>query len=203
MLIAYHVLTRDNETQMLGDATWYPEDPCGFYDWRFAQDGAPHPATCPACGRKTDPTFINPSYKLKKRRWDFGLTRDGYFIVSRRFRKFCEDQGWEGMEFVTLPAEDLFFVLRLTCILKFDVVKGETRFKKFCSQCGAYHDVVGAIPVYLSQISEPIEDGFYRSDLEFGSGHEQCPLILVGTNTAPKLRSQRFLRMRFDPVEIG
>ncbi len=203
MRIAYHVLTMFNETWMLGDETWYPDDPGGFYSWRIAQNGRPHPATCPACGRKTDPTYINPSYKVKKRRWDFGMTRDGYFSVSQRFRQFCEDQGWAGMEFVTLPADDQFFVLRLTRILTFDAARCEIRFEKFCRQCGAHHDVVGAIPVHLRGVSEAIEEGFFRSDLEFGSGHEHHPLILVGTKTAPKLRSQRFLRMQFDPVEIG
>jgi len=96
------------------------------------------------------------------------------------------------MTFVPLPADRDFFVLRLSKVLPFDAERRGTRFEDPCPTCQAFYNVIGATPVFLRGITEPIEEGFFRSDLEFASGHEQGPLILVGIGTAEKLKEQNF-----------
>jgi hypothetical protein len=41
----------------------------------------------------------------------------------------------------------------------------------------------------------------YRTDIEFGSGHEQQPIILVGVNTAEELRALNLRGLEFETVE--
>lgn len=135
MIIAYVLSPHDDGTYMLGTDTYRPRDPAGFYDWRFGNDGSPHPATCPTCGRKTDPEYINPSFRAKRRNWDMSSTYDGYRIVSRRFRDFCIQNGWPGMSFVSLPADADFLVLRLSIVLPFDADRRRTRFESLCPEC--------------------------------------------------------------------
>jgi len=185
---------------MLGDETYRPAG-ADFHDWRFGKDGIAHPTTCPNCGRKTDSTFINPKFKVRKRKWDISTTYDGYHLVSKRFRSFCVKHGWEGMTFVPLSADNDFFVLRLSRILKFDAQRRETRFENPCPTCRAFYSVIGATPVFLRDIKEPIEEGFFRSDLEFASGPEQSPLILIGVGTAEKLKKQKFQKYALHAVE--
>lgn len=192
MIIAYTISPHDDDTHMLGDETYRPPLATGFHDWRFGQEGIAHPATCQTCGRKTDPTYINPEFKVKRRSRDISATYDGYTLVSGRFRTFCEKQGWHGMSFIPLPSDKGFFVLRLSNVLPFDAERRGTRFEKLCPECRAFYDVIGATPAYLRDITEPIEEGFFRSDLEFASGPEQSPLILVGVRTAEKLKEQKF-----------
>lgn len=60
---------------------------------------------------------------------------------------------------------------------------------------------IGADPVYLTGVTEPIEEGFFRSDLEFASGPEQHPLFLVGVGTAEELRKQKFRKLDLIKVE--
>ena len=201
MIVAYELCPHDNDTHMLGDETFRPPRSAGFHDWRFGKDGVPHPATCPTCGTKTDPEYVNPKFKAKRRTWDIGATYDGYDIVSKRFRDFCRKHRWEGMTFVPLPADKDFFVLRLSKVLPFDSKRGETRFEDPCPTCGEYYNVIMEGPVYLRGVTEPIQDGFFRSDLEFASGPEQHPLILVGLGTAEKLRKQKFQKFNLEEVE--
>lgn len=201
MIVAYQCSVHADGTHMLGNETYRLPRSAGFHDWRFGKDGVPHPATCPTCGRKTDPEFVNPKFKAKRRTWDISATYDGYKVVSKRFREFSEKHGWEGMTFVPLPADKDFFVLRLSRVLPFDAKRRRTRFEDPCPACGAFYNVIGANPVYLRGVTEPIQEGFFRSDLEFASGPEQGPLILVGIATAEKLREQGFQKLYLKEVQ--
>lgn len=200
MILAYHFSPHDDGTHMLGKETYSLPRSAGFHDWRFGKNGVPHPATCPTCGRKTDPEYVNPHFRAKRRTWDISTTYDGYDIVSTRFRDFCQEHGWKGMSFVRLPEDKEFFVLRLSLVLSFDARRRGTRFEDLCPSCGGFYNVIGATPVYLSGVAEPIQDGFFRSDLEFASGPEQSPLVLIGLRTAEELRKQEF--QKFDLREV-
>lgn len=201
MIVAYMISPHDDGTHMLGVRTYRPPRSAGFHDWRFGENGVAHPATCATCGRKTDPTYINSEFKAKRRKRDISATYDGYDIVSTRFRRFCEEQGWQGMTFVPLPADRDFFVLRLSNVLPFDAERRGTKFEDPCPTCRAFYNVIGATPVYLRGIREPIDEGFFRSDLEFASGPEQGPLILVGVGTAEKLKEQKFQKYALHAVK--
>ena len=199
MIVAFSLYPEDNDNEMLGDDTYRSPHSAGFHDWRFGKDGVPHPATCPTCGRKTDPDYVNPDFRATKRKWDVSGTVDGYTIVSKRFRDYCKAQRWKGMRFVPLPADDDFFVLRLTSVLRVDAKRSETMFEDRCPKCRAFYSVIGGAE-YLRGVKKPIKEGFFRSDLEFASGPEQAPLILVGIDTAAKLRKKKFQRFHLEAV---
>ena len=200
MIVAYVLFLDFNDTYMLDGPTYRPVDAGGFFDWRYGKEGAPHPATCGTCGSKTDPSYIGQKYRAKRRNRDLGGTYDGYHVVSRRFRDFCEERAFTGMEFVPLPADSDFFVLRLSLVLPFDAERRGTTIANPCPQCKAYHEVIGVTPPYLRGVSEPILEGFFRTDLEFGSGHSQRPLIVVGTGTYAELRAGKFKKFSADAV---
>jgi hypothetical protein len=48
------------------------------------------------------------------------------------------------------------------------------------------------IPAFAAGSVQPLSAGFYRSDIEFASGHEQHPILLVGPATGDLLRKQKF-----------
>jgi len=168
----------------------------------FSNDQPAHPATCSQCGRKTDPDFVSPVYRVRKRRRDATATYDGYFLVSERFKAQCDRERWLGVEFVRLPADPAFFWLRSIRMLEFDAERRETRFKRYCTACRGYCDVIGANPIYLKGISGPLGEGFYRTDLQFASGPEQHPLIIVGPRTGQQIKSQKYPVLDVSPIEI-
>lgn len=192
MIVAHILSPHDDGASMLGKDTYHPRRAGGFHDWRYGKNGNPHPATCPTCGRKTDPEFVNAAFKATRRTWDISGTYDGYCLVSQRFRDFCSKQRWPGMSFVPLPSDGEFFVLRLSIVLPFDAERRQARFENLCPECGMHYSIIGATPAYLRGISEPITEGFFRTDLEFGSGPQQWPLIVVGIQTAEKLQKEKF-----------
>lgn len=200
MIIAYLIMPQDDDSYMLGEETYRQASPAKYHDWRFGRDGIPHPATCPTCGRKIDLDFVNPEFRANHRNWDIGVTYDGYDIVSKALRDYCRSNDWQGITFVPLPADPDFFVVRLTRVLRFDADRRGTRFEKLCPSCGKYNSVAGATPVYLRDIKEPIADGFFRTDVEFGSAHEQGPLMLVGVRTAEQLRKKGFRNCDLEPI---
>ncbi len=199
MILAYELSAQDDDTYMLGEQTYRPEEP-GFHDWRFGVDGVPHPATCPTCGRRTDPDFVSQSFRVKHRRRDLIATYDGYLIASTRLRDFCVSRGDPGVFFVPLPADNAFFWLRSDRMIGFDAALRGTRLERHCQTCRAFYSVVGADPVMLRGVAEPLLEGFYRTDLEFGSGPEQCPIVIVGIRTAQALRGANFRGLELGEV---
>lgn len=198
MIVGFHLIVDFDDSCMLGDETGPGQRP--FYNWRFLKDGRPHPATCPTCGRKTDPAFISPTFRARHRSWDASCTYDGYYLASKRLRRVAGEHGWRGVEFDPLPADADFFRLRVTQLIEFDSVARQTRFENPCPDCGRFHDVVGATPVRLKNPGALAPDGVYRTDLEFASGHEQHPVVLVGTEIAEQIRAARLRKVGLGPV---
>ncbi len=201
MIIGYAISAQDDDTCMLGEDTYIPASADGFYTWRFGSNGAPHPATCAKCGRKMDPDYLGASYRVKKRRRDITATYDDYLLVSTRFRNYCLERKYAGVEFAALPNDKDFYWLRPTRLISFDAERRKTRFEKFCDACGHYFDVIGATPIFLKDMEKPLTDGFYRTDIEFGSGHEQGPIVIVGPRTAHELKQQEFSGLELETVK--
>lgn len=199
MIVAFVLDAQDDDTYMLGDET-YRSESGEFHDWRFGVAGVPHPATCGKCGRKTDRDYVSRSFRVRHRRRDLVATYDGYLVGSKRLRDYCVGRKFVGVSFVRLPGDDGFFWLRPDRVVAFDAEWRQTRFEKPCNACGAFYDVVGATPARLREVSEPLLDGFYRTDIEFGSGPEQHPLVIVGTRTVEALRTERFSGLDFQEV---
>ena len=200
LLVAYKLTAHDDGSSMLGEATYRVPREAGFHDFRFGVDGEAHPATCANCGRKIDPDFVNPVYRVRHRRRDAVATYDGYLLVSRRFRALCEERGWSGAEFVNLPADHDFFWLRPTGKVRYDAQRRGTRFEDYCAVCDAYYNVIGSDPVYLLDVQASLPAAFFRTDLEFASGPEQHPLVLVGPDVGSVLLLEHFPMLEVRPV---
>lgn len=176
-VLGYCVLGPDNDLHMLG--------------W-----DAPHPV-CPRCGIAVDKEWVDPGFKLAKTRYDLSYTMDGYVIVSERFRGFAHGR---GARFIPLPSSGGFYSLRVDEVVPFDTKRRRTRFEDRCDECSRFQTVVGATPVFLVN-DTPLPDRFVRTDVEFGSGDEWHPLILVGSGLRDDLHAARLSGLEFLPVE--
>jgi len=177
------------------------------------EPGEPALPKCLGCGYRVDFFPHNPNYVFKKtfkpvsmedviiskKTTALSATYDGQWIVSKEFKKFCLQQGYKGLKFERFPEDTEHFQLIILPQVKFDVVRRETRFLNRCHVCGNYAEVIGATPAFL-QVSEPLADGFYSSDLLFGSGDGKHPLIIVGMETKAKLTAAKFKGLDFEPA---
>lgn len=166
---------------------------------------------CEACGYLLEFMPYNPEYQLRKsevvdkldgyvvRGADLSATYDSYLIASEHFRAFCLEQGYQGLIFREFTKDRTSFEFMAERQVKFDAARRGTVFERLCKVCKNYESVVGATPSYLLS-STPLPDGFYRTDLSFGTGDGKSPLILVGSETKAKLESAKLKGLIFKPA---
>jgi hypothetical protein len=143
----------------------------------------PH-ASCGACGLPLDRDWIDPYFQFTRRDLDASYTYDGYLIGSEKFRAATSGR---GARFISLPSTPGFYSVRIDAAVRFDAVRRRTKFEDFCPECQRYRTVVGALPVFLLPGEAIPPDQLVRTDLEFGSGNEQRPIVLVGSDLAKEL----------------
>jgi len=155
---------------------------------------------CTKCGRILDKGYVNPKFELMKDNYDVSYTYDGYCVVSNKLKEFCARFHCEEVDFVPLPSVPGFFVFLVRRVVEFDSERRKTRFENYCDACRRFETVVGANPVFLKS-QEPLQNGFFRTDLEFGSGDEQHPLLLVGHETYERLRREKLKGVTFEGIK--
>lgn len=173
---------------------------------------------CTACGYLLNREEVNPDFSLAveedelvdyglgeieapasyadaKRIFDFSITRDGRGIVSARFRDVVLAACTTPVEFIELPREPAFFVLRPQLQVAWDAERGQARFGDRCDKCGDYNYIVGPSRfVRHPELLDPL--GMYRSDLEFGDGDYKHPLEVVGRELGKALSGLSGLLLR-------
>jgi hypothetical protein len=170
------MVTVDNDAVMLEDRA----------------DGSPHPARCSACGRKADPLAWNPYFRGHPPKYDVSRTRDGFFIVSERFREIAEILDPWGIAFQPLHRDPGYFWIQVHSVVDFPAEPESNRFEDFCPACQAFTRIDRAVPTRFGIGMEPLAEGFQRSRIEFGEGIQQSPLLLVGQKTGHALEAGRF-----------
>jgi hypothetical protein len=176
MTIGFALSAPDNDSYMLSDEGAYP--------------------ACPTCGLATDRTWIDPEFRPAVGRFDASYTYDGYLIVSERLRSVAESP---QARFISLPSAPGFYSLVIEAVVPFDVERRNTVFEKPCATCGRFYAVAGATPVFL-KLEDPVPDELFRTDVEFGTGNEQCPIPVLGQGLAERLRSANLAGVELLPA---
>ena len=135
---------------------------------------------------------------IKKRRYDVSFTYDGVMVASSAFKSVYDSSGLTGLRFTPLPDDRTFFSIQADTVVRFDAKRRGTRFEKQCSACGRFESVVGATPAYLMEGSPIPDQGFRRTDLEFGSDDEKSPLLLCGPSAGQALKAAKLKGLALD-----
>ena len=154
-------------------------------------ENAPATVFCPDCGSCVDDSYVPLSLRLGRSVYDACYTYDGRLIVSQKFKDFHDRHSCGPAEFRIVNRKRRWYMFRPTRVLEFDAERRGTRFRRYCAACGRYYAVVGANPVFLGDVRGPIGEGFYRTDLEFGSGRGKEPLVIMGLATYPLLLKEK------------
>ena len=154
---------------------------------------------CPACGLLLNFEYHNPDLKLRRSTFDLSHCYDLGTIVSLRFKEFCTRHNYTGIRFSAFHASQNYYQFFIDNVIELNGVKREVQFIKKCKQCHRYKEVIGATPAFLKN-EEHIPDGFFASDLLFGSNNSKNPLIIVGAETREKLQTERIKGLWFEPI---
>lgn len=155
---------------------------------------------CPACGYRMAGAPPDTGMKLR-RRYDVSFTYDNACVVSRAVLDVLADFGLTAADYKALDTEGYFY-LYPGAVLPFDAARRKTRFDKPCAVCGRYESVTGATPVFLLQAPAPSAH-VYRTDVEFGSGNEKAPLIILDNALGLALRAVKPKGAYFEPIPAG
>lgn len=124
-------------------------------------------------------------------------TNDGYLICESAVAEILEEYGAAVTE---LPAtKGKYFAVDPGKRVEFDIERRRTRFEGLCKECGRYFDVIGATPIFLLQ-QAGLPDEIVGTDVEFGSGDEQHPLLLVGPRLGQLLISKKVSGLQLLPL---
>jgi hypothetical protein len=155
---------------------------------------------CPGCGYRLDFLATNPDYAgpiIKG--MDFSATYDNQHIVSRAFRDVVLEKGYPGVRFGPFTRDPEHFHLMIDRVVPFDAERRKTRFERLCKVCGDYGDVVRATPAHL-RTGSVLDDGFYRTDLFFGSKDAKSALTIVAPRTHDELAISGLQGLEFHPA---
>lgn len=160
----------------------------------------PSELLCPSCGSKQTREHINQTFVPEKKTLDLSATQDGFTIASRTCKSVFEGLRVSGVKFRDLPATNRFFLFEVGPVIEYDCERSGTLHEDFCQKCQNYQSVTGMTPIFLKDDMAGILDGIFRTDVEFGGGHEKSPALIVGVELANKLRSAKLKGVYFEPV---
>jgi hypothetical protein len=151
---------------------------------------------CEKCGYRTDYRYTNKNFVLHKKTLDVSCTYDIITIVSLKFKEFCIRSGYKNLVFIPLLKVPNFYQFYIDGnVLEYTAGTKE----KYCNTCGQYESVVVPL-INLEKISEPLKDGFYQSDLWFGSGNEKSPTIIIAPETKAKLDREKIKNICYHKI---
>jgi len=188
----------DNESLVLGEESIDRKDPdSGKYKgWQIAQDGKPHPRTCPICGTLTLRTPIE-GFHLHNQGFDLSVTCDGYYVQSVKFER-CISELFGCSLGIEIPGEQNYQILdtnRLP-VLEVDERASQIRRGSQCSQCNESEYILfGRVPGRPPQIlelvfnSSPSKGQLYRTDLRLGTTHGRSHILVVHPDDWEELKN--------------
>jgi hypothetical protein len=120
---------------------------------------------------------------------DVSITYDGVTVVSARFLEIYVGSQLCGLRFHEIAQG--FSILAATRRVAFDTAARRTALKNHCVSCGQFQTVAGATPAFLLPPVDVSKEEFVWTDVEFGSGDEQHPLLICGELACAALRKAR------------
>ena len=145
------------------------------------------PGTCPVCGNRLS-DIPNPLFRLRKKKGDVFGTYDMYQIVSSKFKMFCEEQGYPNLSFLELESSKGFYIFNPNEIYRLDYHRRKVQFLNKRECCGSYDEIQGQIAYKEKGWIFQDTDFIRRTEYSFGSYRSKCPMIIVGLETAAKMK---------------
>lgn len=146
---------------------------------------------CSSCGSYiSSESYFPNKLRLKSLKQDFSFTYDGRLILSSRAKVFLEENASTELRFYQVNSTPEVFVIEVPDKAIFDAEKRKTRFIGKCGKCGKFESIVGSTPPFLKNTSDIDRMGIYFTDIQFGSGKEKAPLIIVGENLGKMLKKE-------------
>lgn len=144
------------------------------------------PCVCPYCHSRLK-SVPNVEYRPKKRKSDIYFTYDCFYIVSEKFKCFCEENSYKNLIFIKLKKSRYYFFEPQEEFKTYIFWEPFNTLGHWCNHCKNYASVCGGI---LKDKSFDLTSNDYicRTDTYRGSFECKFPLIIVGLETMRKMK---------------
>ena len=184
MIIGYEIYGYDNKSHMTGSCDKLKPELVDI-------------PKCKVCGYIEDYRYLDRNFILKKKTLHYSSTYDNVAIVSLKFKEFCIRNKYDNLVFVDLPNVPNFFMFYVTGnVIEYTAMRKEN----LCQACGLCESVIGPTSS-LEQLKEPLKDGFYQSDLWFGSNNSKFPIFIVAPVTKEKMDLESLKPIDFNEIQ--
>lgn len=162
---------------------------------------APPRLFCERCGVPLPESLQYAPRRLQVENvYPFSYTYDNRAICTRAFMEMCLRFDPVGVRFTPVSQDPELFWLMPIRILKLDYKRRQTKFDEWCEKCNRFAQVAGASPGFSARPVLDYPEGFYRTDVAFGSGREQAPAVIVGPRLKEHIDQQNYPGVYFKPI---
>lgn len=145
------------------------------------------PGVCPYCRSKYK-SIPNLEYKPNKRKADTYCTYDDFFIVSDKFKTFCELNGYKDLLFVKLHKSRYYF-FEPQSVFKTNIYWHPfNELGHWCDMCKDYCEITGGV-LKDESFELDSDDFILKTDRCYGSFEWKSPSIIVGLKTMEKMKA--------------
>ena len=167
----------------------------GLYPLNYWDDDPIPGIHCPECYSPLDYDALPKNVKIRGQRDAFDA--DGHLIVSERLRDWCLVSGYGDVQLPCVNERRRLYEIRPTRVLQLDVERSEPLLGDFCIKCGNFESYLFGRGTFFYDITRPLRDGIYRSDLIFGCKMGKHYLIIVAPDTREKMLAAKLRGLRF------
>ena len=150
---------------------------------------------CPECYSPIDHTAVSNTFDTRSKR--DAIWADGHIIVSARLRDWCLKSGYTDVEYPCVNERRGLYELRPTRVLQVDLERSEPLLASFCMKCGNFDSYLLGRGIFFYDISKPLRDGIYRTDLIYGCRMAKNFWTIVAPETRDKMRAAKLRDLKF------
>ena len=123
--------------------------------------------------------------KIKRKKGDFFVTYDGFTLVSQKFKDFCDERHYPNLTYKEMKNMPGLYYFMPNNVFRIDT--SMLHLCNFNECCNSFDSIVGGV---IKAIDFKVEtnDFICRSNFFMGSRHRKGPCIIVGLETAKKMR---------------
>ena len=158
---------------------------------RYMYEENDFPGLCPYC-HFTLEKVPNLEFRTRTKK-DIVWTYDGFYVVSERFRRFCDEQGFKDLIFIPLRKSPGHYYFEPAMRFPIDFVN--TIFEhegEPCPKCGNYKWFGGPHRIYSERLFEEDDNFICRTPEYFGDRDRKFFLIIVGLKTYRLMKEYGF-----------
>ena len=157
-------------------------------DIEYMYDNENRPGTCPIC-HNTLEKIPDIHYKVEKKRADILCTYDGFYIVTEKFKEFCNENKYPNITFIALTDSIGYYFFMPHDIYKLDYIHCKTQFLNKRECCGSHDEIIAPLIYKYPKFSTESDDFINRSEYFFGTKGCKAPLIIIGLKTQQKMKA--------------